>query len=498
MGRRQRKRRGNHASPPVNEATIEDDEESSQFYQIEMSDVMGRYLVAKSDIPAGTVILEENPLVVGPSQGTSPICIACYEPIQLSTCARCKSCSWPLCRNNCQAIGNNYGHLQQECEILKYSEVIPSSENSLYNVLTPLRVLLLKNQNETEWSIISSMEAHQKFRQTTEMWKSDEIIINYVKNNTKLTQLTEDAVHSVCGYIQVNGFGVEGKDVTAIFPSAFLLSHDCTPNTTHVIDSKFHLTIRTTIPIKKGDPLTISYCNTLHGSMWRREQLLGSKFFDCTCKRCSDKTEFNTFMSAIKCENCQNGYLLPANPLYNCSDWKCDKCCNQKQKEIIYNFINRLFEEAEQLTNGTVSDNEKFLLTQQKYLHPNHFVLLSIKLKLSQLYGKSHDCIIHNMTEDQLKRKINICKDIIKILDVIEPGLSRIRGITLYEIHAPTFILGMNHFKKSNDKRKFKQVIKEVKCLLHESTTILNIEDPTSKEGQVGKAAADALKQMES
>ncbi|CAH1400342.1 unnamed protein product [Nezara viridula] len=280
-------RRGN-VTTPVNETTTEEDNETeqiSQFYKIQISDIMGRYLVAKSDIPAGTIILEEDPLVVGPSQGSSPLCIACYKPIQLSNCAR--------------------------------------------------------NQNETAWTIISSMEAHEKYRRKTEMWNSDCTLINFIKNTTNLTQLTEDEIHSVCGYIQVNGFGVEGKEVTALFPSAFLLSHDCTPNTTHVIDSKFHLTIRTTVSIKKGDPLTISYCNTLQGTLWRREQLLGSKFFSCTCKRCSDNTEFNTFTSAVKCEKCQNGYLLPTNPLDDSSDWKCDICFNHKQKEIIYNFVNR-------------------------------------------------------------------------------------------------------------------------------------------------------------
>lgn len=63
-----------------------------------------------------------------------------------------------------------------------------------------------RNQNETGWTIISSMEAHEKFRRKTEMWKSDDTIVDFIKNNTNITQVTEDEIHSVCGYIQVKNF----------------------------------------------------------------------------------------------------------------------------------------------------------------------------------------------------------------------------------------------------------------------------------------------------
>lgn len=75
--------------------------------------------------------------------------------------------------------------------------------------------------------------------------------------------------------------------------------------------------------------------------MWRREHLQGSKFFDCICKRCSDKTELNTWLSAIKCEKCIHGYLLSTDPLDAAADWNCDKCDSHKQNYIIYNYVNR-------------------------------------------------------------------------------------------------------------------------------------------------------------
>lgn len=48
-----------------------------------------RYLVASRDLKAGSVIIEEDALVVGPIQNSEPICLGCYISIEnLDTCTR--------------------------------------------------------------------------------------------------------------------------------------------------------------------------------------------------------------------------------------------------------------------------------------------------------------------------------------------------------------------------------------------------------------------------
>ena len=39
-----------------------------------------------------------------------------------------------------------------------------------------------------------------------------------------------------------------------------------------------------------------------------------SKDFLCTCDRCGDETENETYMSALRCIKCP-GYFLPSDPL---------------------------------------------------------------------------------------------------------------------------------------------------------------------------------------
>jgi len=46
------------------------------------------------------------------------------------------------------------------------------------------------------------------------------------------------------------------------------------------------------------------YTNALWGTRERRAHLLSTKYFKCTCKRCSDATELGTHFSTIVCKVC--------------------------------------------------------------------------------------------------------------------------------------------------------------------------------------------------
>ncbi len=62
------------------------------------------------------------------------------------------------------------------------------------------------------------------------------------------------------------------------------------------------------------------------GNVRRRSDILKYWFFDCTCERCSDRTEFGTYMSSLRCTACLVGFLLPADALDYNSDWECGNC----------------------------------------------------------------------------------------------------------------------------------------------------------------------------
>jgi hypothetical protein len=95
------------------------------------------------------------------------------------------------------------------------------------------------------------------------LWnRNQEFIVNRIRNQWKYKEFTDEEIHTVCGYLEVNSFevGQNGCRARALYAEAYLICHDCTPNTTHTDDPKTHqLTLRAAIPIKKGDILTLSY-----------------------------------------------------------------------------------------------------------------------------------------------------------------------------------------------------------------------------------------------
>jgi hypothetical protein len=62
----------------------------------------------------------------------------------------------------------------------------------------------------------------------------------------------------------------------------------------------------------------------VQGTLKRRDHLKESKFFDCTCARCSDPTELGTYAGALKCPQCSTGVVLSTAPLDRDADWQCN------------------------------------------------------------------------------------------------------------------------------------------------------------------------------
>lgn len=273
------------------------------------------------------------------------------------------------------------------------------------------------------------------------------------------------------------------------------MSHDCIPNTNHTDEENFRLTVRASIPIEKDQAITLSYAYTLQSTLKRREHLLENKFFHCQCRRCSDPTELRTYTSALICPKCQKGRVLSTQPLDPCSDWHCDSITCQgyvissRSMELL---IDRVSHEIDTLDSNDINALENFLLKYRNVLYPTHYLNLGVKLSLSQLYGKISGFFIHEMSDSLLARKQEICEEIMGVFDVIEPGYTRLRGVTLYEMHAPLMVLLTRQFRHRS-RGELRIILKKIIDCLKEADAILEFEPKHSPEGIMGSAAKDAL-----
>lgn len=179
--------------------------------------------------------------------------------------------------------------------------------------------------------------------------------------------------------------------------------------------------------------------------------------------------------------------------------------------------MDRLFDELETLDPNCIKEYEEYLKRYANVLHQNHYLILSAKHSLCQLIGRSDGFIINELDLTQLQRKEEYCRDLLNVVNVLEPGASRLRGIICYELHAPMMVkitrefenrtinsnqlrsrlkevrlIGLNNFSNYSQKFLFQQIVR----LLHESYEILRIEPVGSPEYSISLAAQDALRKM--
>lgn len=107
--------------------------------------------------------------------------------------------------------------------------------------ITPLRVLLESEANLQKWrDEVEPMECHSDKRRDSEAWDADQQnIVAYLQGPCGLkSRFSDELIHKVVGILEVNAFEAKtlnGNFVRCIYPKLAILTHSCTPNTTHAI-----------------------------------------------------------------------------------------------------------------------------------------------------------------------------------------------------------------------------------------------------------------------
>lgn len=161
------------------------------------------------------------------------------------------------------------------------------------------------------------------------------------------------------------------------------------------------------------------------------------------------------------------------------------------------NLVTKLYDELDAIGGNDINQIEMFMRKYSKTLHRNHYIFLSAKHSLCQLLGKVDGFLINELSVELLKRKEDYCRDLLEVIDVLEPGSSRLRGVILYELHAPVMLQINHEFVSRNIKvPEYKRRLKEVVRILHESYDILQYEPAGSPEHSMAVAAKSALVAM--
>ncbi|XP_050677189.1 SET domain-containing protein SmydA-8 [Leptidea sinapis] len=464
-------------------------------FKIEYSKLIGRHMVASRDIKQGEVILREKPAVTGPRMACLPHCLSCarkLEPIENNNVLdfyKCSKCNWPMCDAECEKSEVH----KEECDLMTSNQYKcniqydPTDKGqAAYCVIAPLRVLLMKKSSPGQFESIMNLESHLEDRIHTQLYKVLKAnLVTFIVQVLKLP-FEEETILRIASIFDTNSFDVRSADGSkrfrGIYVTASMMNHNCRPNTRHLfVGDDNAMILIATVPIKKGEELTVTYTQSLWSTLDRRKHLKSIKYFDCCCNRCADATEFETYLGSIYCSICSNGdsktMMLSTNPLSETAPWKCAKCEHCIESRQMFWGNNALKQDLKKINKTNPKEFEDFIENYCKTLHPKNHLIIQAKLALMQIYGNYNGYTLTDLPDYLLKRKIDICFELLEVADQLEPGWTKFRGNILLELQAALVMQSKRDFEVDKiTKEGAQEQLMESMVLLQEAVQILKVE----------------------
>ncbi|XP_005188643.1 SET domain-containing protein SmydA-8 isoform X1 [Musca domestica] len=463
----------------------------------------GRHLKAAIDVEAGDVLIEESPLLVTTHWECEQMkCAKCCE----DSFVICKKCNFfPLCMDCTE-------HDPFECEFF-CNATKAISKNLLINnyALNSIIKLLMVIENPKSLDSCTNLTPNNfklnEYRDT-EMWMDHATnivqpllhsgLMDCLRNLQKAKGDMRDAdfLHKLCILIDANAFEVSSKvtgdSLKGLYVHASKMPHHCVPNTATAIDDDYNMKIYAAVPIKAGEVIYNSYTNPLMGTVQRQHHLRLTRHIECQCFRCRDPTELDTHMSSLKCKQCPDGYAICSH-----GKWQCLDC--QAITDPV--FAQKLLVQASEdigNANGDVMTYEELLRKYSSDFHPNHFLLIDIKQNIATVLRA---VLINSMREpnkDILRRRLELCEEILPVVRAVIPGYSKLYAIALYEYLLSFLELAELDFRsKEIPKDMYIEKLHVAREIALESKDLLSFEPPNSPEGHLVRRIAIQQEQIE-
>jgi len=277
-----------------------------------------------------------------------------------------------------------------------------------------------------------------------------------------------------------------GDSIRGFLPITSLASHSCLSNSIKDKLNPGWVTTRARIPVKKGEEITFHYTGGLKGRFMRRPALRRGWCFWCGCPRCSSPSELGSELSSLICSQpACSGIVRPTDPLDQESVYRCSKCEEEISSVEAETREKKL---TEKLENCYSNDTETILKLYESStgFHTNHFLKLIMKWLLIQAWGKEPGFETKNLGEKLLEKKVVFCQEYLAALDILDPGISHNRGLTLWELHsAKTFLINKRFREDKVSAMKFLEELKDSLAIVREAAYCLQFNQVRTAEYKV-------------
>merc|ERR1711892_151408 len=416
-------------------------------WTVEQREGVGRLMVTTRKVLAGETLFLEEPIVHGPNQVGSPICLTCYSSITLEY--KCAVCGYPMCDKEC---AQDRAH-SEECVVLARGDkpVFENGETEAYHCILPLRMVLLARSDPDRFNLADHLMDHEEERRGGEDWVTTErTVVHNLLDKCKgktIEKITETEMRRAIGVLEVNCYEVHSFinrnaahncGFRASFPAASLLSHGCVANSRHIwgISPPYTNTCIATVDIDIGQEVITSYLHPTTCTLRRRSKLKAGWYFECSCERCCSLTELNTNHNTLVCPLCKKTSLLPEDPKQFEGVWKCP--CGYAVPELeIKAILNKMFAEIHKLIKTDRYNTELWLALLDSALsvvHPQHEVVIEIAKFLVPVLCRAPNRRTSGFPIELVRRKLELAGWYLNVTNVVDPGYSKQRVKVLYEV----------------------------------------------------------------
>lgn len=101
---------------------------------------------------------------------------------------------------------------------------------------------------------------------------------------------------------------------------------------------------------------------------------------------------------------------------------------------------------------------------------------MEVKYNLSMAYARDEGYKLHEMSHQDAIRKLELCNEVLKILNILTPGMTVVRGNVLYELQAAEVLICRNMLESGKcSKALIKRRIQNALKNLNEAIEIFEI-----------------------
>ena len=153
------------------------------------------------------------------------------------------------------------------------------------------------------------------------------------------------------------------------------------------------------------------------------------------------------------------------------SDFRCDKCEKVFPRATLVEVEEELLGRVEGADKSSDAELEGLLRECLGRVSPTSHVVLALKRHLVYVYGRTPGRMLHQLPPELVSRKRELCEDLMAVLDVITPGLTKERGLTLFELASVILFRADKEEGPGGLKalRRCEEILGEaVQCLRHE------------------------------